>query len=78
MSGGHEGGRDKLGARSLDTGDLIVVLLAGTLADLRDKLTEDGFEPAAEMVADLVEAADDYLAELRHAGPAHGELRLEG
>jgi len=44
-----------------DLGDLVVVLLAGTLAGLRDRLAEDGFEPAAELVADLVEIADDYL-----------------
>ncbi|HEX2196889.1 MAG TPA: hypothetical protein VHJ76_08180 [Actinomycetota bacterium] len=44
-----------------DLGDLVVVLLAGTLAGLRDRLAEDGFDPAAELVADLVEIADDYL-----------------
>ena len=44
-----------------DLGDLIVMLLAGTLAGLRDRLEVDGFEPAAELVADLVEIADDYL-----------------
>jgi hypothetical protein len=44
-----------------DLGDLIVVLLAGTLAGLRDRLDDDGFTPAAELVADLVEMVDDYL-----------------
>jgi hypothetical protein len=44
-----------------DLGDLVVVLLAGTLAGLRDRLAEDGFAPAAELVADLVDIADDYL-----------------
>lgn len=44
-----------------DLGDLIVVLLASTLAGLRDRLHHDGFEHAADLVADLVEAADDYL-----------------
>ena len=44
-----------------DMGDLIVVLLAGTLAGLRDRLREDGFHPAAELVTDLVEITDDYL-----------------
>ena len=44
-----------------DLGDLIVVLLAGTLAGLRDRLESDGFVPAAELVADLVEITDDYL-----------------
>jgi hypothetical protein len=44
-----------------DLGDLIVILLAGTLAGLRDRLECDGFAPAAELVADLVEITDDYL-----------------
>ena len=48
-------------SRSADLGDLVVVLLASTLAGLRDRLAEDGFEPAADLVADLVEVADDYL-----------------
>lgn len=48
-------------ARTPDLGDLVVVLLAGTLAGLRDRLLEDGFDPAAELVADLVEMTDDYL-----------------
>ena len=47
--------------RSADLGDLVIVLLASTLAGLRDRLAEDGFEPAADLVADLVEVADDYL-----------------
>lgn len=52
---------DGVEVRVPDLGDLVVVLLAGTLAGLRDRLAEDGFEPAAELVADLVEIADDYL-----------------
>jgi len=44
-----------------DLGDLVVLLLAGTLAGLRDRLESDGFSPAAELVADLVEITDDYL-----------------
>lgn len=47
--------------REPDLSDLVVVLLAGTLAGLRDRLAADGFDPAAELVADLVEATDDYL-----------------
>lgn len=46
---------------SPDLGDLIVVLLASTLAGLRDRLHFDGFDDAADLVADLVETADDYL-----------------
>ena len=44
-----------------DLGDLIVVLLAGTLAGLRDRLDCDGFTPAADLIADLVEMTDIYL-----------------
>ncbi len=44
-----------------DLGDFVVVLLASTLAGLRDRLDHDGFGNAAELVADLVEIADDYL-----------------
>ena len=52
------------GPRLPDLGDLVVILLAGTLAGLRDRLAEDGFDPAAELVADLVEIADDYLTSI--------------
>ena len=44
-----------------DLGDIVVVLLAGTLAGLRDRLVYDGFEDAADLVADLVEIVDEYL-----------------
>ncbi len=44
-----------------DVGELVIVLLAGTLASLRDRLAADGFEAAADLVADLVELTDDYL-----------------
>ena len=45
----------------LDLGDFMLVMLAGTMAGLRDRLALDGFVPAAELVADLVDIADDYL-----------------
>ena len=44
-----------------DLGNLIVVLLASSLAGLRDKLAGDGFEDSALLVADLVDVADDYI-----------------
>jgi hypothetical protein len=47
--------------RSPDLGDLIVVLLAGTLAGLRDRLYEDGLLDAGDLVAELVDSADAYL-----------------
>ncbi len=49
--------------REAELGDLVVVLLASTLAGLRDRLFADGFEDAGELVADLVELADGYLTE---------------
>lgn len=48
-------------SRAPDLGDLVIVLLASTLAGLRDRLAQDGYEPAADLVADLVEVTDDYL-----------------
>ena len=44
-----------------------MTLLAGTLAGLRDRLAQDGFHSAAELVQDLVEIADDYLGDLDRA-----------
>jgi hypothetical protein len=44
-----------------DLGDLVIVLLASTLAGLRDRLADDGFESAADIVGDLVELTDDYI-----------------
>lgn len=48
-------------AREPDLGDLIVILLASTMAGVRDRLAADGFASAAELVADLVDVVDDYL-----------------
>ena len=52
------------GGREPSMGDLVVVLLASTLAGLRDRLLADGFDGAAELVADLVEITDDYLTSI--------------
>lgn len=59
MSGCGTGGAD-LG----DLGDLVIVLLASTLAGLRDRLRQDRFEEAADLVAELVDIADGYLGAL--------------
>jgi hypothetical protein len=40
---------------------MVVVLLAGALAGLGETLRADGFEPAADLVGDLVEIVDEYL-----------------
>lgn len=45
-------------------GDLVIVLLAGTLAGLRDRLAEDGYPRAAELVAEMSERCDGYLSEV--------------
>ena len=42
-------------------GDLVVVLLAGVLSSLSERLRSDGFESQAELVADLAETIDDYV-----------------
>lgn len=52
-----------------DLGDLMIVMLAGTLAGVRDRLRSDGFEEASDLVAILVEIADDYLTGAVEPGP---------
>jgi hypothetical protein len=47
-----------------DLGDLVIVLLAGTLAGLRDRLEADGFATASELVADLTSRCDRYVEEV--------------
>jgi hypothetical protein len=47
-----------------DLGDLVIVLLASTLAGLRDRLDSDGFTRASGLVADLTERCDTYLEEV--------------
>jgi hypothetical protein len=74
---GHEIGRDGVELEDSgsdrpgldDNGDLIIILLAGTLADLRDRLGADGYDRAARVVADLVEITDDYLERLPSRRP---------
>lgn len=47
-----------------DLGDFVVMLLAGTLAGLRERLAADGFEEAAKLVGSLTDRGDDYLVEV--------------
>lgn len=47
-----------------DLGDLVIVLLAGTLAGLRARLDDDGFAPASELVAELTDRCDSYLQDV--------------
>jgi hypothetical protein len=49
---------------SPDLGDLVIVLLAGTLAGLRDRLESDGFPKPARCVAETVAIADRYVERL--------------
>ena len=50
---------------SPELGDLVVLLLTSTLEGLRDRLHTDGFSAAAEVVADMVDIADDYIVRVR-------------
>lgn len=52
----------RAGTQAPDPGDVVVAALASTLAGLRDALAADGCEDAAELVGDLAEIADDYMA----------------
>ena len=47
-----------------DLGDLVIVLLAGPLAGLRDRLEADGFAHASHLVADLTSRCDRYVEEV--------------
>ena len=47
-----------------DLGDIVILLLAGTLSGLRDRLANDGFERASELVAQLATTCDGYIAEV--------------
>jgi hypothetical protein len=44
-----------------DLGDLVIVLLASTLAGLRDRLESDVFKDESELVADLTHTCDSCL-----------------
>jgi hypothetical protein len=46
-----------------DLGHLVIVLLASTLAGLRDRLSSDGFEKASDLVSDLTDRCDEFLTE---------------
>lgn len=48
---------------SPDLGDLVIILLASTLAGLRDRLQDDGFDKASEFVSELTKRCDSYLSE---------------
>lgn len=44
-----------------DLGDCVIVVLAASLSDLRDRLSVDGFQTAADVVADLAYRCDQHL-----------------
>lgn len=54
----------RLGRPKLNLGDLTIMLLLGNLASLRDYLHEEGFDDAADLLADLVDIADDYVVRI--------------
>ena len=47
-----------------DLGDIVILLLTGTLSGLRDRLASDGFERASALVAQLTTTCDTYIAEV--------------
>lgn len=47
-----------------DLGDLVIVLLASTLAGLRDRLRQDGFGGASDFVDYLTDCCDTWLQEV--------------
>ena len=47
-----------------DLGDLVIVLLASTLAGLRDRLEGDGFSKASDLVKEVTDRCDTYLEEM--------------
>jgi hypothetical protein len=47
-----------------DLGDLVLLLLASTLAGLRDRLADDGFDEASLLVSQLANQVDHYLVGL--------------
>ncbi len=51
--------------REPDLGDLVVVLLAGTLRGLSCRLDQDGFPRAADLVMTLALRCDSFLEEVR-------------
>lgn len=55
-------GGDVTSKDGFNLGDLVIVLLAGTLAGLRDHLRSDGFERAADLVSHLTDTCDEFLA----------------
>jgi hypothetical protein len=52
-------------SRARDGGDVVVAALATVLGRTRDRLAAEGLTDAAELVADLAEAAHDYLGSRR-------------
>lgn len=57
-------------------GEVLLVLLSATLAGIRDRLHDDGYDAEADLVGDLVDITDDYLARtisrLPNAEKCHG------
>jgi hypothetical protein len=43
-------------------GEILLVLLSATLSGIRDRLHDDGYDEEADLVGDLVDITDDYLA----------------
>lgn len=59
--GGQQMCEAQVRRQKADLGELVVVLLSGSLAGLRDRLWDDGFHEAADLVADLSFRCDQFL-----------------
>jgi len=58
--------------RPPDGGDIVVDALARALDRVRDRLAAEGLADAADLVADLGDAAHDYVACARHSAARPG------
>lgn len=52
----------------MNLGDLVIVLLGGTLSGLSERLEQDGFQQAAALVSLLRDACDAFTEERSAAG----------
>lgn len=56
-------GTESTKTKSPDLGDIVIVLLAGTLSGLHQRLIADGFPRAAKFVEELTDRCDEYVEE---------------
>ncbi|HEU4481062.1 MAG TPA: hypothetical protein VFS18_04180 [Actinomycetota bacterium] len=52
---------EDVGSHPLDMGDLLVFLVASTVATVRDRLLEDGHVHAGDLLDEVTEVLDDFV-----------------